>query len=746
MGRFEKRSENPRTRGDLPRAAENALWDVVEDLENLQQNLLKSLQEDIKRLEAEKNRLANDIQKLIDEKEQLQQARQITEQQVLIRQLAEVLAKHISSQLQSSLKTLASQSVEKSSTTPVQPSSEVNTGGVQQINQNVSQMLDNLDDTVTIAFNSLLQELKNYQSNISQQLSRMYDQQQQGEAIFAEFVNRLREGLEQNQAKVPAKVPTGGIPTVLQTAEPYKNGFAEKSAQKIVSEPVALITPEPKTETLPTSTTFTFLQPPEKINPANTDEQPEESSQKFTPELPPSEKSPESAEVNNSDPPAPPPPETTPTTNIVSEPDYWSGQPSRLETSATENSTDESEPSEVENNSLTNTVSEPDYWSGQPSRLITSSQEKPSEPISVFSPQSNDSEVEGPTTVKSQFPPQKTHRRSRGTSSLSPVQVGLFLVILSTVVSALYNVAIKAIFQTGSQLANQLEISQLILPTLGNVFLILMLRLLVVVPLMLLLAPILHPQVWQDLQNLFNAVREQKSPSSEKTKRVLLLSVVSGGVLFLSQVLIYLSLGEVSMTTGMAIALFFIYPIFSVFLSWVLFRERLKALGMGAIAAIICGELLVLSGTPAGLANNSFGTTTAIISGITFAVYIILTKICSSQLHPVSFTLINFATMLLLSFACLIIPLPSDWSLIINSSNVLELVLSAFMLGVLTLCGYLLNNFGISKLGAPRSAIIGTAVPILTVIFAGLIIQESLNFIQVLGILFVTTGRITPTK
>ncbi len=89
MGRFEKQPDNPRVRGDLSRAAENALWAVVEDLENLQQHVLRSLQEEVKRLQAEKNRLSDDIQKLLDEKEHLQQARQITEQQVLIRQLAE---------------------------------------------------------------------------------------------------------------------------------------------------------------------------------------------------------------------------------------------------------------------------------------------------------------------------------------------------------------------------------------------------------------------------------------------------------------------------------------------------------------------------------------------------------------------------------------------------------------------------------------------------------------------------------
>ena len=44
MGRFEKRPENPRIRGELSRAAENALWDVVEDLENLQAIKLSTIQ------------------------------------------------------------------------------------------------------------------------------------------------------------------------------------------------------------------------------------------------------------------------------------------------------------------------------------------------------------------------------------------------------------------------------------------------------------------------------------------------------------------------------------------------------------------------------------------------------------------------------------------------------------------------------------------------------------------------------
>ncbi|WP_071191969.1 DMT family transporter [Trichormus sp. NMC-1] len=755
MGRFEKRPDNPRIRGDLPRAAENALWDIVEDLENLQQNVLRSLQDDVKRLEAEKTRLANDIQRLIEEKEKLQQARQITEQQVLIRQLAEVLAKHISSQLQSSLKTLANQSIEgESSQRSALRSAEVTTHSSSQINENVGQMLDNLDDTVTIAFSSLQQELKNYQSHLSQQLSRMYDQQQQGEEILAEFIHRLRGELDKTKEPTTLKVVTGGAPTVLQLTEPYKNGFLEKSSERIITEPISLVPQElPKSETTSTESVVTLSPPPENTTELNSVltsnwTEPQSTPPENTTELnsvptsnwteQESTPSPENTTELNSVPTpnwteqeSTPSPENTTELNSVPTPN-WTEQES---TPSPENTT---EPTSVltPNLSASTTISPPPFASKQPP------QENKTEPISVLTPNLSESTTISPPPFAPKPRQEVTSRRqrSRSTPNWSPVQVGFLLVVLSTVVSSLYNVAIKALFYKDSQILGEFETQQFISPTLGNIFLILMLRLLVVVPLMLLLAPILHPPIWQDLQNLFDSVGRNATPNSAKTKRVLILSVVSGCFLFLSQVLIYIAIGTV--TTGIAIALFFIYPLISGLLAWFLFRERPNLISAGAYATIFCGELIILSTYSTAMSNTSLGTISGIMSGIAFAVYVIFTRLCATQLHPVSFALINFATMLLLSFICLMLPLPSDWSLAIRSSNLLEVILSAFMLGVLTLCAYLFNNFGIRQLGAPRSAIIGAVVPVLTVIFAGLMIQETLDLLQILGVLLVTLGAV----
>lgn len=615
MGRYEKRSENSRA-GDQFTEADTALRAVTEELQIIQRTLLKSLQEDIKRLQTERLRLADDIKRLQEEKEELLQGRQLSELQVLLRQLANILASHISSQLQSSLETLAKQATEKGN--------ENN----DKSNAIVNHLLGSLDDTLTIAFNTLQQEVKNYQNNLSQQLSQMSVQQQQGEEILAELVSRLRgELIRAELEKTTQRFSQQSPPTVIQT------------------------TPYPPTE--------------------------EPTQQQET--------------------------------------GFWDVA-TELETDRIreypETEIDLSEESEA--------------FASSRDHLVATNSSRDSD--TTFSMNG----VSPTEQVTASTPPQR-----RRNSSIAPM--GLLLILVSTVVISLYNVAIKVLFNPTSLIFGVFEVEGLLAPTLGNSLLILMLRMLVVVPLMLVLAPILHPQVWQDLQSLLGSRRTKSTTANAKAKQVLLLSVVSGCFLFLSQVLIYIAISQIA--TGVAISLMFVYPAISGLLAWSLLREQPTSLRLSAIASIFLGQMLILAGdTSIGTGNAFLGSITAVVSGIAFAFYVILTNICATKLHPVPFTLINFATMLVLSFVGLIIPLPITWSLQVNPNKLLELILSAFILGVMTLFSHVFNNVGIRKLGATRSAILGATVPVITVILAGLIIQETLLPAQVLGVLFVTGG------
>jgi drug/metabolite transporter (DMT)-like permease len=760
MGRFENRPENPRARGEISRAVETALWGVVEDLESLQQNLLKSLQEDINRLESDKKHLADEIKQLQSEKEQLQQTKQITEQQALVRQLAQVLANHISSQLQSSLSALANQAIERdlhqeNAIAAGIASHEANSNIVTEINKNTEQLIGSLDDTLTITLKLLQQELNNHQSGISQQLSRMQSRQQQGEAMLAELTNRLNKELEKKILPTPV-TPTKSVE--LTPNEQKQENVKNTSPAKEVNKPPEPSSVVPK-ETSTNGTTLSASSVPAKeVNkpPEPISVVPKETSTNGTtlsassvpakevnkpPEpisVVPKETSTNGTTLSQSSLPAkevnkPPEPssviqsETSTNGTTLSQ----SSMPAQNNTKALPKDVkkDPKEPISVLSRELSDTTLPP---SPPPEIKVKPKEVKkdPKEPVSVLSRELSE------TTSSGSRQPQ---RPSRGAGALPPMKMGLLLIVLSTVLSSLYNVAIKTIFQPNSLILGAFQVEQLISPTLGNSLLILMLRMIVVVPLMLVLAPMMHRGVWQDLHSLADSVRGNPTPSKASTRQVLILSLVSGCFLFLSQLLIYLAIGQAP--TGMAIALFFIYPMISGLLSWFLFRDQPTLFRIGAIALIFIGELLMLSGEAnAGIGNNSSGSMSAIASGVSFAIYVILTRICAAKLHPVTFTLINFATMLCLCFIGLMLPLPTSSSLIVDPNRLLELILSAFILGVMTLASYVLNNVGISKVSATRAAIFGASVPVLTVILAFLIIQETLSMLQVLGVLLITFG------
>jgi drug/metabolite transporter (DMT)-like permease len=733
MGRFEKRPDNPRVRGELSRAAETALWAVVEDLENLQQNFLRSLQEEIKRLQADKTRLSDEIQQLLEEKEHLQQVRQITEQQVLIRQLSEALAKHISSQLQSSLTTLVNKSLEANS----QEGSALNATGDQ--NQNAEKIIETLDDTLTITFNSLQQELKNYQSNLSQQLSRMQSQQQQGEAIFEEFINHLRGELAKTTKEISLATVKASPPTILQPSETPSPSSPQTHLQLEVVNPNPTQPTSTNTENLSHSSIDAVTVPlsSEKIltkaseptsEPTSVISNPGSATETPSPLEPPKVSQPTSGISNPGSGSEtkflPEPPKASEPTSGISNPSSGS------ETKFLPEPPKASEPISVISNlsSASETKSPPQS-------------PKASEPISVISKDSfarkSKPLTSGPATkLEAKFP----SSQSTSSQKFSPLQIGFLMVVLSTVISSLYNIAIKGMFYSPTETFASLETQGIISPTLGNILLIFMLRLIVTVPLMLILAPMMYPQVWEDLQNLISPLRGNSSPNHTlKQQKTLQLTIASGCFLFVSQVLSYVSIGQIE--TGMAIALFFIYPLITTLLSWLLFRQRLSGFQSATSAAIFCGQLLVLGGSASlGMANFSLGSITGILAGVAFACFVILTGLCGRQIHPVSLSLINFTTMLILSFICLMIPLPSDLSLAIQQSKLLELILSAFILGVLTLLSYVLNHIGTRKLGASQSAMIGAGVPVLTVVFADLILQEKLGLVQILGVLFVSFG------
>ncbi|MGD1806761.1 EamA family transporter [Dapis sp. BLCC M126] len=313
--------------------------------------------------------------------------------------------------------------------------------------------------------------------------------------------------------------------------------------------------------------------------------------------------------------------------------------------------------------------------------------------------------------------------------SASQVQMGLILALLSAAVLSLFNVCVKIIFNTPPQphqiFSGLFSMPGLINPNIGNSLLILLLRLIVVMLLMPIVATFLYPAVWSDIEHFI------------KSKDFSLWWKVIGSAffLFLSQVLIYISIGNIP--TGIAITIFFIYPIITVLLSWGLFGDRPSLVRICAMVIIGLGAILVI---PSGAGNYQPGILAGVGAGITFSGYVLLTQMSAGKLHPIPFSLVNFAGIFVFSALGLMMPKPAEWSANIDPTVWSGLIVGGIILGILAIASYVLNNFAIRFAGAARASIVGTFGPALTALLALFTIGEVLGVKEVFGMILVIIG------
>ncbi|MEG4335366.1 MULTISPECIES: DMT family transporter [unclassified Microcoleus] len=328
--------------------------------------------------------------------------------------------------------------------------------------------------------------------------------------------------------------------------------------------------------------------------------------------------------------------------------------------------------------------------------------------------------------------PQPSSAPAATVKASSQVQTGLVLALSSAVVLSLFNVCLRILIKSKNprMVFGLFEFPGVVTPGFGNSLLILLMRLIVVMALMPILATFLYPSVWKDIRRLF-----------ESGDRALWSKVLgSAFFLFLSQVLIYLAIGNIP--AGIAITIFFIYPIVTVLGSWILFGSRPSKVGFFAIVGITAG--LILAGWPSfaapapGGGNVGVGVAAALASGITFAGYVLLTQMAAGKLHPIPFSLVNFAAIFVFSSLSLWVPLSDNFAPKIDPNVWPGLIVGGVVLGVLTLFSYLLNNFAIRFAGAALASVIGTLGPAMTALFGFLIINEKLQPVAILGMAVVT--------
>lgn len=308
-------------------------------------------------------------------------------------------------------------------------------------------------------------------------------------------------------------------------------------------------------------------------------------------------------------------------------------------------------------------------------------------------------------------------------------QPGWLLALVAALLLALFNVALKLLF-TGNApetLLGVVTLPGIIAPGLGNSLLILLLRTLAIVLVFPALATWLYPATWQEIRHLCQS----------RDRRSWQMILLNGFFMFVSQVLLYVAIGN--LPTGLAVTLFFLYPVFTLPLSWWLLGDRPTALRLFLTALILLGGGLALpeGGPTAG--DNWVGLSSGLAAGAAFAGYLLTVQWGTKTLHPVPFTLVSFLWVFVLAcFGLIARPeavtvqvLPGTWG---------GLLLGGVILGLLTLGGYLLNNLAVQRVGAAWTAILSASGNALTALAAWILIQESLAGGQWLGIGLVTLG------
>ena len=301
---------------------------------------------------------------------------------------------------------------------------------------------------------------------------------------------------------------------------------------------------------------------------------------------------------------------------------------------------------------------------------------------------------------------------------------GFIIVLLASFCFCFQNVIVRILFNEQTILG-LFETGGFVIPNLQNSFLLMFMRMVLVVPLMASFATKLYPLTWQDIRELGN---NQAYP-------ILGRSLLGGVLMFLYLALLYVSIGLIA--TGIALTLFFGYPIFTSLFSWIFLGIPPTKFRWMITVVVLVGTFLTIPYTQTTSDDyyNGIGVIFGLASGVAYALYTVNAQKSFETIHPVPFTWISFATTLGLSSISLLI-----WQGDNADLNWTPMWVGGLLSAIVTLSGHLMFNYGIKFIGATTAATIGATNPSLTAILAWLTIQETINGWQIMGIFIVTMG------
>jgi drug/metabolite transporter (DMT)-like permease len=298
--------------------------------------------------------------------------------------------------------------------------------------------------------------------------------------------------------------------------------------------------------------------------------------------------------------------------------------------------------------------------------------------------------------------------------------LGFILVLLAGGFFCIQNIIVRVLFNP-YELFGGLQTGGFVEATLQNSFLLLLMRMAVGVPLMAAMAPALYQPTWRDIAQLRGRRRWQD----------LGLVLLGGVLMFLYLALLYLSIGRIA--AGVALTLFFTFPVFTALFSWYWFGVRPSRFRWQVMGVILLGSALTVPRTGAAAATDWVGVMTGIAAGVTYALYTVTAQKSFERVHPFPFTWISFAITLVLSAVAVAL-----WGGDLSGLPWGPMWIGGLLSAIATFAGHTLNNLGIRQIGATAASMLGAANPALTALLALLALQEQLSWVQGAGVVLVT--------
>lgn len=185
--------------------------------------------------------------------------------------------------------------------------------------------------------------------------------------------------------------------------------------------------------------------------------------------------------------------------------------------------------------------------------------------------------------------------------------------------------------------------------------------------------------------------------------------------------------------SGLAMVIFFIFPLFVILLSWVIDKHTIGKGTIASVTIILIGLGLLADYEQAHI--NFVGLVLALLSGVGYAIYVYISK--KIKVPPLLSTFILcFGSAVLFFFLSLyqnggkMIALPSCW-------------LSAVVLGLIcTLFPILLLLKAMETVTATKASILGVLEPLATIVIGILFLDETITLRQWMGTGIVLAGAI----